>query len=352
MSRNQIASSSKGKQPLVTERSFASSAAEGSFYYAASPPAWAQSQPTLYVRFDLYKYITECGLPAFNKAGVADLLALRDMKRAIAWPQFSELKRAPGVRVLQQIVSAGDPAVIAACVKKYMLQFKTSEQQPPVEGEEMPSLRLPCHGMTTFEDRDEAFFTGMRNEDDMVMLYKHYLLDSVTEAVRIMSRLPRHAPITDTLRLRITNRLCPAHHGKWDIFVLGKDAFNEVPMVVVFVPPWEFGSEDIDQFAAGQFFGPNDLATLDTKEHKASDIMWAVLHDICKGRGYKFVFTNYHRWVFGTFDEGWTRASVTEPYDANLVDLTGASIAAPYKGCNVIEILTYWFQVARGFQSD
>lgn len=103
------------------------------------------------------------------------------------------------------------------------------------------------------------------------------------------------------------------------------------------------------------------------------------IYDVLKGKGHQFILTNYNRWTFGSlsrgeihflstspfsfftklllivtvfflfqiFDLDYTMACATEPYQANILDHNFGSIDVTYKGCNVVELLVYWTQMAR-----
>jgi len=81
-------------------------------------------------------------------------------------------------------------------------------------------FRLPAENLIVFDDIDIQFLSEIRNEDDLILVFKRYVLDTASEAWRFMSRIPTGTPLAESLKFKFLNRLCPAHHGRWDILGL------------------------------------------------------------------------------------------------------------------------------------
>ncbi|KAF8960661.1 hypothetical protein BDZ97DRAFT_1760608 [Flammula alnicola] len=305
--------------------------------------------PWLYQRFPIRAYLANSGFPLFKHLGKPSLLALKDLQFALDWPTYRLLTRKladpSSLRTLKKVIRFGTRQELATAVNRELAQFSEDRMalKPPIEGEHMLSMNLPCDGVVDFNEEDKQFLAALQNEDDMFRIYKGYVLDTVTAATRLMRRYP---PGIKCLDFKITNRFCPDHRTKWDIFTLPKIDNNDeqVALAVIFVPPWEFGSGDFRQFVAEKTFMNNSLDLLDRrlKEHVASDVMWAVTYDTLYQRGTRFVVSNYVNWAFGSFNYDWTEARVTEVYEANLTDLEGNMNWAPHKGATVLELLCYW----------
>lgn len=49
---------------------------------------------------------------------------------------------------------------------------------------------------------------------------QQFVLGTISELVRVIERLPINSPLAQNLKFKISNRLCPAHHARWDLFTL------------------------------------------------------------------------------------------------------------------------------------
>ena len=49
---------------------------------------------------------------------------------------------------------------------------------------------------------------------------KHYILSTVSEAIRLLQNLPRGVPLTETLKFRDVSRIWGAPGAKWSVFSL------------------------------------------------------------------------------------------------------------------------------------
>ncbi|KAF8811115.1 hypothetical protein BYT27DRAFT_6456918 [Phlegmacium glaucopus] len=286
---------------LSGSRTAFSSWEESCFYYAE-----ASHQTLTSHRFPVLRYIETCGLPLVHVRGQPSLQQLDKPRYTLNWPKFHNLRRTPGVRLLTEVVSPGSANDLARIVKTYLRKFTADklQQQSPAEGEFDGFLFLPCKNMKSYNKTEKHFLANIQNEDDFVRIVQQFVLGTITELVRIMERLPIRSPLAQDLKFKLANRLCPAHHARWDLFTLPQDPDNEIPLLVIFVPPWHFGHDDMKRFASVQQFDDGVLDTLDTRRHNASDIVWAIIYDVLKDRGYQFILTNYNRWVLGTLNQG------------------------------------------------
>jgi len=71
-----------------------------------------------------------------------------------------------------------------------------------------------------YDADDKAFLLNIQNEDDFIRIMQQFVLGTVSELVRVMERLPREVPLAQDIKFKISNRLCPAHHARWDLFTL------------------------------------------------------------------------------------------------------------------------------------
>lgn len=96
---------------------------------------------------------------------------------------------------------------------------------------------------------------------------------------------------------------------------------NFVRCIVVPLAPWEFTSEDFDNFTQLGVFTESDDNT---------DLMWSYLHDVCTIYECDyFILTTYENWAFGRFSHTYAQALISEPISRTSKDL-------------VMKYLTYW----------
>lgn len=211
--------------------------------FAASLPA---SLTPLFSRFPVLQYIEQCGLPLVHVRGKPSLEQLGKLQYTVNWPKFHNLRRHPGVRLLTKVVSPGsanDLARLAKTCQSSLLsvyifillcpsshiflkpdlrQFTEDkqQQQSPAEGEFDRFLYLPCKDLLSYDEDDKYFLANIQNEDDFIRIMQQFVLGTISELVRIMERLPIKSPLAQNLKFKVANRLCPAHHARWDLFTL------------------------------------------------------------------------------------------------------------------------------------
>ncbi|TFK34620.1 hypothetical protein BDQ12DRAFT_636084 [Crucibulum laeve] len=320
--------------------------------YDSDSDSDSDSEDEMLMKFALRDYIAGARLPEFVQVSGHNLGSAAELKNlawAFNWPEYPTLRRELGTRTLKK-VGRVDTKQIMATARSYLdkFDFLFIHNETGVDAEESQRLRLPCDGLIEYDKEDYELLKNLRHEEDLLMVLKDYVLGTVSEAVRVMQCLPLDAPLSKTLLFKSRNEFCSAHRARWEILALPSDSFNDAPVIVVFVPPTMFGVYDFAQFANIQEFNNHDLDTLDSKEFRASDILWAVIHDCCKGRGYKFVLTNYLYWAFGTFSNDYTEAIVTDAIESRISSFNGIQIRGYDSKINAIELLAYWMQAARG----
>jgi len=116
---------------------------------------------------------------------------------------------------------------------------------------------------------------------------------------------------------------------------------------VFVVPPWQFGIQDFAELTDVQQFENNQLGNPTTAAQK----LWAVIHDTCRNRGRFFVVSNYTRWAFGELSPNDHAVSITDAFEAPILEFDGAYKSTPALGCNVVEMLTFWTAWALGRQA-
>ncbi|KAF9458552.1 hypothetical protein BDZ94DRAFT_1313173 [Collybia nuda] len=296
-------------------------------------------------RCSLKNYLENTWLPAFKRPGISR--PLNQIQRAHPWPKYPDLQRDIGTRRLVEVLRI-DQWSFMLLAEDYMKHVSSTYivNESLVEEEHSPRLRLPSRDMVTYEKSDLEFLSQIRNEDDFVTLVQDYILGTISEAIRLVEGFSLSHFLTDELKFLPSSHLCPAHHARWDILALPESDRFLVPFAVIFVPPWEFGTQDFADFTSAQRFEHNALDTLDTSTNTTSDKLWAVVHDTCQGRGKHFAVTNYTRWAFGEFSSNGTIARVTDSFEAPILNLDGTHDAVPWLGFNVVELLTFWIHTS------
>ncbi|KAJ3507359.1 hypothetical protein NLJ89_g6350 [Agrocybe chaxingu] len=302
------------------------------------------------LRFPLRKYLSEAAFPDFGSPTRPPLLYLKTVPRAAQWPKFRHLVMPAGTRTLKEVVHFQSWALNFQ-IKEMLADYNAAKLalEAPLPGEPMSlEFRLPFDRIVDFEPRDLAFLDNIRNEDDMFILFKRYILDTASETCRFMHRAPPKSPLAESFKFHPANRLCPAHHARWDIYAMGPqhEWSTSIPLIVIYVPPWEFGTEDFKQLVALQKFDHGILDVLDRKTYVASDVLWAIAYEALRsGKGHKFVFTNYVHWAFGFFDNDYTQAIISDVREARLIDAHGRlAPMGPQKGHSVLEMLIFWME--------
>ena len=91
------------------------------------------------------------------------------------------------------------------------------ENEAMEEEEDSGRLRLPSSAFMHYDENDLEFLSHINNEDDFTKLFQDYVLDTVSEVLRLIENLPLNTPLTKSLQFRRSSELCTAHHARWDI---------------------------------------------------------------------------------------------------------------------------------------
>ncbi|RDB29749.1 hypothetical protein Hypma_013866 [Hypsizygus marmoreus] len=299
-------------------------------------------------RRPLRQYLANVWLPAFKRSNSKYPRTLQIL-RAPEWPIYPEIRKEPGTRNLRHILTT-DLWKFTVQTQNFMLnkvERMYLQNMARVKEEESELLRLPSRNIVTYDEEDIQRLSHIDNEDDCISVLQDYVLGTVSEAMRLIHGVPLNSPAAASLQFQNVSHLCVAHHARWDILALPRDNAGRHPFVVFFVPPWEFGTDDFDDFTKARTFGDNVLDVLDTDQHTAAYKLWAVIHDTCFGRTKYFAVTNYTRWCFGEIGPGCTVAGVTIPMEAPILNLDGTYEPSPScYGFNVIEFFLFWINQA------
>ncbi|KIM43555.1 hypothetical protein M413DRAFT_443483 [Hebeloma cylindrosporum] len=342
----------------VASSQFGSSQWDSDTEYVGQEPY----RPPQFNRFPLRVYLKYSALPLFKHVSHPSISSLIRLAYAPEWPKFRQLSRPvgkPGRRVLTQVNRLTSDEVLAGQVKRCFSSIEpiVMGRTQALEDEFAPYMHLPCMDIVNFDEEDQRLLSNVRHEDDVYRVMQRYVLDTASNCLRIMYGCEYNSAFTNKVRFSIANRLLPAHHGCWDIFILPDDGKNKVPLVLIFVPPWEFGYENFNELVAPREFKNDIINTLDSQPYSSANALLAIAYDVLKGRGYKFIFTNYTRWAFGAFTSDYQRAGITNVYEADLVDLDGFTdfsfgpngrSPALDRGASVLEMLVLWMQLALG----
>ncbi|EMD36249.1 hypothetical protein CERSUDRAFT_95593 [Gelatoporia subvermispora B] len=120
-----------------------------------------------------------------------------------------------------------------------------------------------------------------------------------------------------------------------------RGASGAVSMVVLCIPPWEFGSRDFGDFVIPRNFrrGVLDKPEKPGKLWNNCDSAWVMLYEACLLTGARhFAITTYKQWAFGTFSDSLQAAEVTSVMHHRWRT----------DNMTVAEIFTVWAQCARG----
>lgn len=279
---------------------------------------------------------------------------LKHLRYAIPWPACSSLRRQPGTRHLQQVKPNWRWPEISNVVRNYLRQFNDVKIQNEnnVLIENASHLALPHLDFVTYGNEDYKLLINVADNNQLLHVMKHYILSTVSEAIRLLQNLPRGVPLVETLKFIDVSRVWGPPGAKWNVFTLPSDVLDVYPITIIFLAPWDFGIEDFNDFTAEQTFPYGSLDTLDRKDKLTSHTLWALIHDILQGKGHSFVVTNYLRWSFGTLTPDCSSAKMSAIFEAEIINFEGQSFNVPYMGVNCLEILIYWIQAARGMLSE
>ncbi|KAG5636690.1 hypothetical protein H0H81_007151 [Sphagnurus paluster] len=297
-------------------------------------------------RLSLRTYLSLAFLPAIKRSDSKSPLNSL-IRRARAWPNYQEMHQKPGVRCLREILRT-DTVKFVMLVRNYLDAYLANAylvNEDMVDEADSPNLRLPGKGIVLYDDNDINLLSNIDNEEILLSVVQDYILGTVSDALRIAEGLEPDSPSATVWSFRQYSHLCLAHHARWDILALpGTDA-HPLPLLVFFVPPWEFGTEDFTELTDAQRFQPpHALDAPATNAHK----LWAVIHDTCLTRGRFFIVSNYTQWAFGELSPDDTQATITTAFEAPILAFNGKYRATPALGCNVIEMLVFWTRWALG----
>ncbi|KDR70230.1 hypothetical protein GALMADRAFT_127888 [Galerina marginata CBS 339.88] len=299
-----------------------------------------------YLRFPLRRYLNECGLPFFVYRGKDSLMEEKQMRSAMRWPDIHSLRVKPhaprNLKFVKRLMKYTD---MTHEITTYFSQINKEEMcnHPSTEYEFRAAFRLPCKDIVHFEESDVNALSDIQNETEVVTLLNRYVFDTVLAVISVMHRFnpedPNDRPLIEKFRFRIANSLLFDRYAKWDIFTLPCPNEFTIPLIVIFIHPCHFGVEDFERLVEQRAIPEGSLEA----PKDPSDIIWAVLYEILKGRGRRFVVTNYVRWAFGLFDPLYTSAAITDIYESKLVDIFGKPTHVPQRQvCNPIELLVRW----------
>ncbi|KAF5381706.1 hypothetical protein D9615_005601 [Tricholomella constricta] len=291
------------------------------------------------------KYLSKAFLPALKRSTSKHLLT-NQIKRAAAWPQYAEMQKRPGMRILNEILRT-DTVQFVTLVWNYLENTVAKAyilNENMVIEEESPHLRLPSKDVILYDDDDIKFFSSIDNEEILLKVMQNYILGTVSEALRIINKHPSSSAAAAALQFHDYSRLCRAHRARWDILALPGTKTHPLPFFVFFIPPWEFGTEDFTEFTEVQRFQNGDLDAPTTTVQK----LWAVIHDTCRHRGRFFVVSNYTRWAFGEISPDDRKILITAPFEAPILHFDGTYKATQALGCNAVEMLVFWMAWALG----
>lgn len=299
----------------------------------------AQQNPAISQRLSIGTYLSKTFLPAFKASKSKHLLSVQ-IGRAKEWPEYTVLQRQPEARVLRRIERT-ETYKFVVLVQNYLRSSAANAyivNEAMVTEEESPHLLLPSKDLVLYDDADIDFLSRINNEELFVTVMQDYVLRTVSEALRIIEGQAIDSTVAVALQFRKYSHLCLAHHARWDIFALRGTVTRPFPFFVFVVPPWEFGIHDFAELTAVQQFQNNQLVRPSTAAHK----LWAVIHDTCRNRGRFFVVSNYTQWAFGELSPNDSAVSITDAFEAPILEFDGAYKATPALGCNVVEMLTFW----------
>ncbi|TFK85416.1 hypothetical protein K466DRAFT_664504 [Polyporus arcularius HHB13444] len=284
-------------------------------------------------RNSLTAYLSQAYLfPLFTQETVPPV-----RQHAPRWPVMEELNcTAKETRELREVTEMPLLAVENA-VRTYFIGF---EEKLKTEWPN-PNLALPCPE-TKVLGNPALRRLLVNKEHDFLDALQYFMLKTAAEAVRTIEKQPFDEDELTFIRLRAQGAVTSRKICTLWIFgsPVGLPRVVTQGVVVLSLPPWEFGSGDFQQFARARKFTRGDLDREAPEGPKWSnaDKLWALTYDTCKTFGYKwFVVTTYNHWVFGTWSPEWTAAEVTPvlPFDKT-------------RCVTLVELLVFWTQSGRG----
>lgn len=82
------------------------------------------------------------------------------------------------------------------------------------------ALRLPDPELINYDDDDVVVLSHVDNEQQFLGVVKFYILDTISEIIRLIEDIPRDDVRLLSLEFQNCSSLCSAHHARWDIFSL------------------------------------------------------------------------------------------------------------------------------------
>ncbi|KAG6816716.1 hypothetical protein H0H87_003576 [Tephrocybe sp. NHM501043] len=146
-----------------------------------------------------------------------------------------------------------------ALTSEYLSKIKVSPIHTEKFAEEECFLRLASPGHVSYEDDDIRFFKSIDNEEQYMVLMQDYVLRTVSESLRIIGGHASGSAAASALQFVRASHLRPAHHARWDILAIPGTLERPYPFLVFFVPPSEFGVEDIFDFSVEREVGIQTL---------------------------------------------------------------------------------------------
>ncbi|KAK0217045.1 hypothetical protein IW262DRAFT_1395220 [Armillaria fumosa] len=294
--------------------------------------------------YPVESYLKKARLPGFYRHV---RFPVEQLRRIAVWPKMPMLARTLGTRPLENVYLLRSDVVVLGTFRyiSHMPGLSIINEEG-VPQETSSKIKLANGLIVQYDHNDLDFLRNINSEDDMDRLLMDYVLPTISEIVRLFSHLPPLCPQAESLKFQNISARHTTHHCKWDIYSMNDQFF------VIFIPPWFMGKEDLVKLADRGQVAPGALDALDPRAQvldTISDKLWAVICDVCVGRGTEFVVTNYLYWSFGRFNpENYSEAMLSMPIQAELDPLDGTIMGERLVNPSVIETLVYWIQVARG----
>ncbi|RPD65175.1 hypothetical protein L226DRAFT_502003 [Lentinus tigrinus ALCF2SS1-7] len=283
-------------------------------------------------RNSLTAYLAQAYLfPLFPQGTVPPL-----HQHAPLWPVMEELNCRPKeTRDFMEVTEIPLLAVENA-VRTYFMGF---ENKLRVEWPNS-SLTMPCPDVKVLGN-PALNHLKVKNEHDFHEALQYFMLNTTAEAIRTIEKQPFDEDELSFLRLRAQGKVNSRKICTLWLFgrPIGLPRVVSQGVVILSLPPWEFGPGDFQMFARPRKFarGELDREAPDGPRWNNAMKLWALTYDVCKSFGFKwFVVTTYNHWVFGTWSPNWTAVEVTQvlPFDKT-------------RSITLVELLVFWTQSGR-----
>ncbi|KIJ64040.1 hypothetical protein HYDPIDRAFT_28932 [Hydnomerulius pinastri MD-312] len=287
--------------------------------------------------YPLKKYLSTVWMPQYT-------LGSRTNTRW-KWPCHRELQVPPGTRKLQVIRQINDGAfekAVLGWIRSVPDFYVTS-----ANAEKLNELALPDVDVKSLDGEDVRFLErfSMNFVTDVTRLLDAYAFPTATKALKLFAGIPEGHVLNEAIHLKDINQICPVQNATFDLAALPCPQGNDLTMLVVVVPPWDFQWDDLSDFVRP---GQPSESLDDIRAASPHTVLWAVIWDICSQRNCRFfVLTSYDYWVFGNFSNDMRTAQVTQYMKApvfpkeqkvGIHDVTDRNLPAP----NVIESMMFW----------